>query len=317
MNKKDEYIEINLRGLFEILYKNIKLLVSFIILGSLVVVLLLFFWSHTREKMFAYTQMIEIPSYSDGSSVDLKPVISFDDMNMILQMILSQQKQNSDNLLLKKTRVLYPNYEYQPPVMRQINLKKSNDVLSTSYLDTKNSNYKLKQLYDNQTKYFSLFVIAGKKDLDSVSQTYAQILDQFSKSDLIKAKLSQWQKVLEAQIQRDSSKLVEYKELLKQSETGERVSTKDQKSSIILNIKNNYMLERDLLNLENAIYKNKQKLASVSFNFSNYADIMVQPAKHQGLSMKLVLVIAIFVVLLGSVILTYTIDFLRKRIKKF
>ena len=315
MDRKNEYLEINLKGLTDVLYRNIKLLISFIVLGSLVSVLLIFTWSHTRVQMFAYTQMIEIPSYSDGSSVDLKPVISFDDMNMILQMILSQQKQqNRDNLLLQKTILLYPKYKYDPSAMRQMNIKNSNDVFETSYLDYSSSNYKTKQLYDYQTKYFSLFVIAGKNDIDRVSNVYTQILEQFSKSDLLKAKLSKWQKTVEAQIQRDSSKLVEYKELLKQS--GEQVSTKDQKSSIVLNVKNNDVLEKEVIKLEDSIYKNKQRLASANFGFANYANIMVQPAKNQGLSMKILLVMAIFIVLFGAVVLTYLIDFLRTARRK-
>lgn len=313
MDRKNEYLEINLKGLTDVLYRNIKLLISFIILGSLVAVLLIFTWSHTRVQMFAYTQMIEIPSYSDGSSVDLKPVISFDDMNMILQMILSQQKQSDDNLLLKKTMLLYPKYKYNPSAMRQMNIKNSNDVFETSYLDCSSSNYKTKQLYDYQTKYFSLFVIAGKNDIDRVSNVYTQILDQFSKSDLLKAKLSKWQKTVEAQIQRDSSKLIEYKELLKQS--GEQVSTKDQKSSIIFNVKSNDILEKEVISLEDSVYNNKQKLASANFDFASYASIIV-PAKAQGMSMKILLIMAIFIVLFGAVVLTYLIDFLRTARRK-
>ncbi|WP_200155749.1 hypothetical protein [Francisella philomiragia] len=259
--------------------------------------------------MFAYTQMIEIPSYLDGSSTDPKPIVNLDDMNMILQMILSQQKQSDDNLLLKKTMLLYPKYKYDPSAMRQMNLKNSNDVFETSYL-AKNTNYKLKQLYDDQTKYFSLFLIAGKNDIDRVSNVYTQILEQFSKSDLLKAKLSKWQKNVEAQIQRDSSQLVEYKELLKQSSG--LVFDKDQKSSIVLNVKNNDALEKEVIKLEDSVYKNKQKLASANFDFSNYADIIVQPAKNQGMSIKIVLLMAVFVVLFGSVVLTYLIDFLRR-----
>ncbi|MBK2025262.1 hypothetical protein AB9G23_03445 [Francisella philomiragia] len=309
MDRKNEYVEINLRGLFEILYKNLRLLISFIVLGSLVGILLIFFWTHSRVQMFAYTQMIEIPSYLDGSSTDPKPIVNLDDMNMILQMILSQQKQSDDNLLLKKTMLLYPKYKYDPSAMRQMNLKNSNDVFETSYL-AKNTNYKLKQLYDDQTKYFSLFLIAGKNDIDRVSNVYTQILEQFSKSDLLKAKLSKWQKNVEAQIQRDSSQLVEYKELLKQSSG--LVFDKDQKSSIVLNVKNNDALEKEVIKLEDSVYKNKQKLASANFDFSNYADIIVQPAKNQGMSIKIVLLMAVFVVLFGSVVLTYLIDFLRR-----
>ncbi|AJI58096.1 hypothetical protein LA02_912 [Francisella philomiragia] len=315
VDRKNEYVEISLRGLFEILYKNLRLLISFIVLGSLVGILLIFFWTHSRVQMFAYTQMIEIPSYLDGSSTDPKPIVNLDDMNMILQMILSQQKQSDDNLLLKKTMLLYPKYRYDPSAMRQMNLKNSNDVFETSYLDKKNSNYKLKQLYDYQTKYFSLFVIAGKKDINSVSQVYAQILAKFSKSDILKAKLSQWQKSVETKIQSDSSKLAEYKELLELS--NRVVSNKDQKSSIVLNVKNNDALEKEVIKLEDSVYKNKQKLASANFDFSNYADIIVQPAKNQGMSIKIVLLMAVFVVLFGSVVLTYLIDFLRRGGRKY
>ncbi|KFJ42884.1 hypothetical protein IBE48_09465 [Francisella philomiragia] len=315
MDRKNEYLEINLKGLSEVLYRNIKLLISFIVLGSLVAVLIIFTWTHSRVQMFAYTQMIEIPSYSDGSSADLKPIVNLDDMNMILQMILSQQKQSDDNLLLKKTMLLYPNYKYDPSAMRQMNLKNSNDVFETSLLDKKNSNYMLKQLYDYQTKYFSLFVLAGKKDINSVSQVYAQILAKFSKSDLIKTKLSKWQKSVETKIQSDSSKLAEYKELLKQN--NRVVSNKDQQASIVLNVKSNDALEKEVIKLEDSVYKNKQKLASANFDFSNYADMIVQPAINQGMSIKIVLLMAVFVVLFGSVVLTYLIDFLRRGGRKY
>ena len=159
-----------------------------------------------------------------------------------------------------------------------------------------------------------MFLIAGKNDIDRVSNVYTQILEQFSKLDLLKAKLSKWQKNVEAQIQRDSSQLVEYKELLKQSSG--LVFDKDQKSSIVLNVKNNDVLEKEIIKLEDSIYKNKQRLASVNFGFANYANIMVQPAKNPGLSMKILLVMAIFMVLFGAVVLTYLIDFLRTARRK-
>lgn len=320
MNKKNEYIEINLMSFFVILYKNLKTLIFFIILGSLI----LFFTFNKKEKSFMFKQMIEIPSYVDDKNS--KPIIRVEDTNLILQMILKEEKQNSNNDLLKKIMLLSPTDNYNVATVRQTNTQNGNKHIVEVEKLIKDSNYKLKQKYDNQRKYFTLLVASKKDDINKVSQEYEKIMRSFSESELTNSKISLWQQNINRNIKVESENLIEYKKMIKhdvgkvynQLPVAQKPTTgkSDQNQSITVKMDySSIQIMKEIITLKQSIDQNRLELESANLKFSNYGGIMMLPNKGGALSKK-VLLIAIFMVLFGSVVLTFLVDFFRKVAKE-
>ncbi|MDE4957379.1 hypothetical protein NAI59_10845, partial [Francisella tularensis subsp. holarctica] len=66
MNKKDEYIEINLISFFIFLYKNLKIIILSLILLTILATAFLYYKNYTSRSGVVLKQMIQAPSYFDG-----------------------------------------------------------------------------------------------------------------------------------------------------------------------------------------------------------------------------------------------------------
>ena len=315
-NKKEEYIEINLMAIFISLYKNIKYFIFFLILGSIIIAFL--FTSYSKDRGAVVKQMITIPSYFDGNA-NRQQIINFSDMNLILQTILKEEKQNSDNKLITKITLLYPWDKYEVDTQRQVNTPKGQNSIESKKL-VLDKNYLLKQKYDDQKKYFTLITKSKKDNVNSISQEYSKIMKKFSESDLVKTKISLWKKSIEINIKNEAAQLIEYKVILKQDEIYLKeliakkpsiLGTVSQTQSMILKyISTVDNLKKQIFSLKQSIEKNNLKLKTANLTFSKFSDVLSTPVIHK-LSKK-VLLMSIFLVIFGSLALTFLVAFFRK-----
>lgn len=202
--KKDEYIEINLSKMFMgflvALYKNAKILISTFILFSLVALVVSFIIS---RPTYAVKQMIQTPSYFNGSSE--KNILDRTKINVILQSMLKQiQDDNPDNKILQDTVILYPFYNYEGT--------------GDDKKIIKDDNYNLKQKYDQQKLFFTLFVASKNANTSDVEKVYNDLLSKFSDSQVIKKQISLWERSLKTKLKLDNDNLSRNEELLKQNQ---------------------------------------------------------------------------------------------------
>ncbi|ABI82907.1 hypothetical protein IBE97_01350 [Francisella tularensis] len=184
MNKKDEYIEINLMSFFIFLYKNLKILILSLILLTILATAFLYYKNYNSRSGVVLKQMIQAPSYFDGSQ-NLHAIIDYNKLNLILQNILSELKQtNPQDKLLQKVNLLYPFDKYEIGDQKQFVTANGQNSVETKAV-VKNANYELKKKYDDQKTYFTLLTQSKKTDTKDISKLYQDIINKFSESTLI------------------------------------------------------------------------------------------------------------------------------------
>ncbi|APC91709.1 MULTISPECIES: hypothetical protein [Francisella] len=318
MNKKDEYIEINVMSFFIFLYKNLRtLILSFILLTILATVFL--YHQSTTSKGVVLKQMIQAPSYFDGSQT-LHVIIGYDKLNLILQNILSELKQaNPKDKLLQNVTLLYPFDKYEIGDQKQFVTANGQNSVETKAV-VKNANYKLKKNYDDQKTYFTLLTQSKKADNKDITQLYQDIIKNFSESTLITQETQLWKKSIETNIQQSSEKLVEYNRLLKQDEitlkdlmakkSNDNVVNSQTQAMIIKYITMVNDLKMQVFSLKQSIDTNKLWLSTANLKITDFGGVVAEPM-ISGVSYKLLLAVLLLIVF-GSLFITMIIGLLKK-----
>ncbi|OIN84210.1 hypothetical protein KX00_1178 [Francisella sp. TX07-6608] len=315
MNKKDEYIEINLMSFYIFLYKNLKILILSFTLLTILSTAFLCYKNYTSRSSVVLKQMIQAPSYFNGSQ-NLHAIIDYNKLNLILQNILSELKQtNPQDKLLKKVKLLYPFDKYEISDQKQ---NGQNSVETKAVV--KNANYELKKKYDDQKTYFTLLTQSKKADAKDISKLYQDIINKFSESTLIAQETQLWKRSIETNIQQSSEKLVEYDRLLKQDEitlkdlmakkSNDNVVNSQTQAMIIKYITMVNDLKMQVFSLKQSIDTNKIWLSSANLKVSDFGGMVLEP-KVSGVSIKLLLVV-LFLIVFGSLFITMIIGFFKK-----
>lgn len=318
MNKKDEYIEINIMSFFIFLYKNLRtLILSFILLTILASAFL--YYKSTVTKGVVLKQMIQAPSYFDGSQ-NLHVIIGYDRLNLILQNILSELKQaNPQDKLLQKVTLLYPFDKYEIGDQKQFVTANGQNSVETKAV-IKDSNYELKKKYDDQKSYFTLLIQSKKTDTKDISKLYQDIIKKFSESTLITQETQLWKKSIETNIQQSSEKLIEYNRLLKQDEitlkdlmakkSNDNVVNSQTQAMIIKYITMVNDLKMQVFSIKQTIDTNKLWLSTANLEISDFGGV-VEERMISGVSHKLLLAVLLLIVF-GSLFITMIIGFFKK-----
>lgn len=320
MNKKDEYIEINITSFFIFLYKNLRtLILSFILLTILASAFL--YYKSTVTKGVVLKQMIQAPSYFDGSQ-NLHPIISNKRLNLILQNILSELKQaNPQDKLLQKVTLLYPFDKYEIGDQKQFVTANGQNSVETKAV-IKDSNYELKKKYDDQKSYFTLLIQSKKTDTKDISKLYQDIVKKFSESTLITQETQLWKKSTETNIQQSSEQLIEYNRLLKQDEitlkdlmakkSNDNVVNSQTQAMIIKYITMVNDLKMQVFSIKQTIDTNKLWLSTANLEISDFGGVVVVEERMiSGVSHKLLLAVLLLIVF-GSLFITMIIGFFKK-----
>ena len=297
---KDEYIEINLSkmfmGFFVAIYKNIKVFLMVFVLGCILTVGFTIF---VGGPSYAYKQMIQTPSYFDGKTE--KNILSDTRINIILQSKLKQlQEKSPDNALLQQVQILTPFYSYEIG-----SGDKDRKII-------KDSNFNLKQAYDQQTTFFTIFMSSKKSDSAEVSKLYDNLLQQFSESIIIQKEINLWKRSLDTQLKLTTENLTRNEELLKRNQQYlmELISKQtnilgmdSQSQSMILKyIGSIDSYQNKIFSLQDSIAVKKLELENVEAKLSGFGDNYSVTAKSDS-SMKVVLV-GLLLSLLVSILLS-------------
>ncbi|EDZ91414.1 hypothetical protein [Francisella tularensis] len=319
MNKKDEYIEINIMSFFIFLYKNLKILILSFILLTILATAFLYYKNYNSRSGVVLKQMIQAPSYFDGSQ-NLHAIIDYNKLNLILQNILSELKQtNPQDKLLQKVNLLYPFDKYEIGDQKQFVTANGQNSVETKAV-VKNANYELKKKYDDQKTYFTLLTQSKKADAKDISKLYQDIINKFSESTLIAQETQLWKRSIETNIQQSSEKLVEYDRLLKQDEitlkdlmakkSNDNVVNSQTQAMIIKYITMVNDLKMQVFSLKQSIDTNKIWLSSANLKVSDFGGMVLEP-KVSAVSIKLLLVV-LFLIVFGSLFITMIIGFFKK-----
>ncbi|ABK89813.1 hypothetical protein IBE20_00640 [Francisella tularensis subsp. novicida] len=319
MNKKDEYIEINIMSFFIFLYKNLKILILSFILLTILATAFLYYKNYNSRSGVVLKQMIQAPSYFDGSQ-NLHAIIDYNKLNLILQNILSELKQtNPQDKLLQKVNLLYPFDKYEIGDQKQFVTANGQNSVETKAV-VKNANYELKKKYDDQKTYFTLLTQSKKADAKDISKLYQDIINKFSESTLIAQETQLWKRSIETNIQQSSEKLVEYDRLLKQDEitlkdlmakkSNDNVVNSQTQAMIIKYITMVNDLKMQVFSLKQSIDTNKIWLSSANLKVSDFGGMVLEP-KVPGVSIKLLLVV-LFLIVFGSLFITMIVGFFKK-----
>ncbi|WP_173677767.1 hypothetical protein [Francisella tularensis] len=319
MNKKDEYIEINIMSFFIFLYKNLKILILSFILLTILATAFLYYKNYNSRPGVVLKQMIQAPSYFDGSQ-NLHVIIDYEKLNLILQNILSELKQaNPQDKLLQNITLLYPFDKYEIGDQKQFVTANGQNSVETKAV-VKDSNYELKKKYDDQKSYFTLLTQSKNADTKDISKLYQDIINKFSESTLIAQETQLWKRSIETNIQQSSEKLVEYDRLLKQDEitlkdlmakkSNDNVVNSQTQAMIIKYITMVNDLKMQVFSLKQSIDTNKLWLSSANLKVSDFGGMVLEP-KVSGVSIKLLLVV-LFLIVFGSLFITMIVGFLKK-----
>lgn len=306
---KNEYIEVNISKIFMsffvTIYKNKKIFLVVFVLCSIFTVVTSLRHSHSIVK-----QMIKTPSYFDGKGE--ASILGARQTNLILESTLKQiQSSNPDNALLQQVSILYPFYDYEATDVNSIDFKKLRALKGkVPKKIIKNSNYLLKQKFDQQTSYFTLFVNSKKASNKDVEKVYDSLLKQFSNSPIIKRQIALWQKSLETKLRLDTSNMSKNEDLLKQNQKflmdllGKQTNIlgmDSQSQSMILKyIGSIDTYQKKIFSLQHSISLIKLKLDNVQPTFSSFGKPFrvkiatpVLSVKMMAVGMFLSLIIAI------------------------
>lgn len=270
-------------GLLVSIYKNGKVFLATLVCALVLTVAVSYMMT---RNTYVYKQMIQTPSYFDGKGA--QNILDNTKINVILQSMLKQiQDSNPDDALLQNTTVLYPFYDYEGT--------------GDDKKIIKNDNYNIKQKYDQQTMFFTLFVSSKNADAVDVEKVYNNLLKQFSDSQVIQKQIELWKKSLQTRLKLDNDNLSRNEKLLEKnqkflmdliSKQTSILGMDGQLQSVLLKyIGNIDSYQNKIFSLQDSIALTKLKLDNVEPKLSSFGKSF--SLKAESKSMTKILVIGI------------------------